>query len=400
MIPYGEQHIDEDDIRAVIEALRSDWLTQGPRIEEFEEALAGYCGARYAVAVSSGTAALHLACLAAGIKEGDEVITSPITFVASANCVLYCGGIPVFADINKDTYNIDPSEIRKKITSKTKAVIPVDFAGLPCDMEAIRKIAGEHDLIIIEDACHALGAEYRQGDEWLRVGSCSHPDMTVFSFHPVKHITTGEGGAVLTNNEKFYEKLLLFRNHGITKDPEKFTNKDLAFSHNPESLIHNPNPWYYEMQELGFNHRITDIQCALGISQLRKLDSFVSRRREIASAYNDAFKNITYIKVPTQPEDRKSAWHLYVVQIDFGRINKSRASVMNALREKGIGTHVHYIPVYLQPFYRSKLGYKEGACSMAESYYKMTLSLPIYPGMGNNDVNKVIDSVKDCLDVR
>ena len=227
------------------------------------------------------------------------------------------------------------------------------FAGLPCDMEAIRKIADEHDLIIIEDACHALGAGFRIQDsglrakeklnsyhlplnpkeEWIKVGSCSHSDMTVFSFHPVKHITTGEGGAVLTNNEKFYEKLLLFRNHGITKDPEKFTNKDLAFSQNPESLIYNPNPWYYEMQELGFNHRITDIQCALGISQLRKLDSFVSRRREIASAYNDAFKNITYIKIPTQHEDRKSAWHLYVVQIDFGRINKSRASVMNAERE-------------------------------------------------------------------
>ena len=400
MIPCGKQHIDEDDIRAVIEVLRSDWLTQGPYIEKFERSLAEYCGAKYAVAVSSGTAALHLACLAAGIKDGDEVVTSPITFVASANCVVYCGGIPVFADINKDTYNIDPSEIRKKITSKTKAVIPVDFAGLPCDMEAIRKIADEHDLIIIEDACHALGAEYRQGDEWFRVGSCSHSDMTVFSFYPVKHITTGEGGAVLTNNEKFYEKLLLFRNHGITKDPEKFTNKDLAFSHNPESLIHNPNPWYYEMQELGFNHRITDIQCALGISQLRKLDSFVSRRREIASAYNDAFKNITYIKIPTQHEDRKSAWHLYVVQIDFGRINKSRASVMNALREKGIGTQVHYIPVYLQPFYRNKLGYKEGACSMAESYYRMALSLPIYPRMKNEDVNKVINSVKDCLNVR
>ena len=396
MIPYGRQWIDEEDIKAVVDVLRGDWLTQGPKVNEFENALADYCGSKYAVAVSNGTTALHLSCLAAGIKNGDEVITSPITFVASANCVVYCGGIPVFADINKDTYNIDPSEIRKKITSKTKAAIPVHFAGLPCDMEAIRKIADEHDLIIIEDACHALGAEWLDSNgKWNKTGSCSHSDMTVFSFHPVKHITTGEGGAILTNNAEIYERLLLLRNHGITKNPSKFINKDLAFSHS-----FSPNPWYYEMQELGFNHRITDIQCALGISQLRKLDSFVSRRSEIASAYNDAFKNITYIKVPTQPEDRKSAWHLYVVQIDFGRINKSRASVMNALREKGIGTHVHYIPVYLQPFYRSKLGYKEGACSMAESYYKMTLSLPLYPGMGNNDVNKVIDSVKDCLDVR
>src|SRR3989338_10997620 len=295
MLPYGRQWIDEDDIKAVVEVLRSDWLTKGPKVEEFEKAMAEYCGAKYAVAVSSGTAALHLACLVAGIKQGDEAITSPITFVASANCVLYCGGKPVFADIDKDTYNIDPAEIKKKITKKTRAIIPVHFAGLPCDMGAIKKIAEEYDLIIIEDACHALGAEYgiqnpglRTKEEWIKVGSCSHSDMAVFSFHPVKHITTGEGGAVLTNNEKFYEKLLLFRNHVITKDPEKFTNKDLAFPLSSEPLIHNPNPWYYEMQELGFNHRITDMQCALGISQLRKLDSFISRRRKIVSIYNQA----------------------------------------------------------------------------------------------------------------
>ena len=400
MIPYGKQHINEDDIRAVTEVLRSDWLTQGPKVEEFEKAMAEYCGAKYAVAVSSGTAALHLACLVAGIKQGDEAITSPITFVASANCVLYCGGKPVFADIDKDTYNIDPAEIKKKITKKTRAIIPVHFAGLPCDMEAIKKIAEEYDLIIIEDACHALGAEYRiqnsglkTKEEWIKVGSCSHSDMTVFSFHPVKHITTGEGGAVLTNNEKFYEKLLLFRNHGITKDPEKFTNKDLAFPLSSEPLIHNPNPWYYEMQELGFNHRITDLQCALGLSQLKKLDAFVARRRRIADIYNAAFKGNDLIMPQAVSGGRVSSYHLYAVQIDFKRLGKSRATVMAELREKGIGAQVHYIPVHLQPFYMERFGCKKGDFPVAEAYYEKALSLPMYPKMTDEDAMRVVEAV-------
>ncbi len=397
MILYGRQWIDEEDINAVIDVLKGDWITQGPKIDEFEKALANYCGAKYAVAVNSGTSALHLACLAAGIKEGDEVITTPITFVASANCVVYCGGIPVFADINKDTYNIDPSEIRKKITSKTKALIPVDFAGLPCDMEAIRKIADEHSLIIIEDACHALGAEYRQGDESLRVGSCSHPDMTVFSFHPVKHITTGEGGAVLTNNAELYEKLLSLREHGIIRNPEKFINKDLAFSLNPESLILNPNSWYYEIHELGFNYRITDIQCALGLSQLRKLDMFLAKRRSIASAYSQAFKDIELVTTPAEPEDKKPAYHIYVLQIDFERLGKTRADVMNKLRASGIGTQMHYIPIHLQPYYRNKFGYRKGDYPAAEEYYDKALSIPIYPKMNDAEIKRVIDSVKGCL---
>ena len=407
MLPYGRQWIDEDDIKAVVEVLRSDWLTQGPKVEEFEKAMAEYCGAKYAVVVSSGTAALHLACLVAGIKQGDEAITSPITFVASANCVLYCGGKPVFADIDKDTYNIDPAEIKKKITKKTRAIIPVHFAGLPCDMGAIKKIAEEYDLIIIEDACHALGAEYRIQDsglrtkeEWIKVGSCSHSDMAVFSFHPVQHITTGEGGAVLTNNEKFYEKLLSFRNHGITKDPEKFTNKDLAFPLSSEPLIHNPNPWYYEMQELGFNHRITDIQCALGTSQLRKLDSFISRRRKIVSIYNQALGDMRLIKIPVEPKTKNSACHLYPVQMDFEKLGKSRFKVMAELKEKGIGTQVHYIPVHLQPYYRRRLGFRQGDYPAAEEYYNKALSLPLYPGMRDKDITKVINSVEECANVK
>ena len=398
MILYGRQWIDEEDINAVIDVLKGDWITQGPKIDEFEKALANYCGAKYAVAVNSGTSALHLACLAAGIKEGDEVITTPITFVASANCVVYCGGIPVFADINKDTYNIDPSEIRKKITSKTKAVIPVDFAGLPCDMEAIRKIADEHDLIIIEDACHALGAEWKDSNgRWHKTGSCSYSDMTVFSFHPVKHITTGEGGAVLTNNAELYEKFLSLREHGIIRNPEKFINKDLAFSLNPESLILNPNSWYYEIHELGFNYRITDIQCALGLSQLKKLDMFLAKRRSIASAYSQAFKDIELVTTPAEPEDKKPAYHIYVLQIDFERLGKTRADVMNKLRASGIGTQVHYIPIHLQPYYRNKFGYRKGDYPAAEEYYDKALSIPIYPKMNDAEIKRVIDSVKGCL---
>lgn len=387
-IPYGRHWIDELDIEEVVRVLKSDWITQGPKVKEFEEALAGYCEVKYAVAVSSGTAALHLACLAAGINEGDEVITTPITFVASANCVIYCGGIPIFADIEKDTYNIDPAEIKKRITLKTRAIIPVHFGGLPCNMEEIKKIADMHDLIIIEDACHALGAAYKANGEWVKVGSCGHSDMTVFSFHPVKHITTGEGGAILTNSSKLYEKLLLLRNHGITKSSEKFTDKYLGFS-----LNSTPNPWYYEMQELGFNYRITDILCALGLSQLGKLDSFITRRREIAHIYNEAFRDIECIKTPEETKTRKSAYHLYVLQIDFEKLGKSRSSIMNELTKRGIGTQVHYIPVHLQPYYRNKFSYKNGDYPVAEEYYSKALSFPIFPSMTDMDVKKIIDSI-------
>lgn len=394
-IPYGKQWLDEEDIRAVIDVLKSDWLTQGPVVNIFEKALAEYCGAKYAVAVSSGTAALHIACLAAGIEVGDEVITSPITFVASANCVLYCGGFPVFADIDIDTYNISTIEIEKKITSKTKAIIPVHFAGLPCDMEEIRKIADDHGLIIIEDACHAFGAEYKANGESFKVGSCAHSDMSVFSFHPVKHITTGEGGAILTNNPDIYERLLSLRSHGITRTNKKFVNTSMAFS--PDNVI---NPWYYEMQELGFNYRLTDMQCALGLSQLKKLDGFVARRRSISAMYTEALKNINHIKTPHEQSTKRSAFHLYALQIDFQKTGKSRAVVMNELRDMGIGTQVHYIPVHLQPYYTNRFNYKEGDYPVAEDYYKKALSLPMFPDMGDEDVIKVINSLKDCLNVR
>jgi UDP-4-amino-4,6-dideoxy-N-acetyl-beta-L-altrosamine transaminase len=384
-IPYGRQWIDDKDIKEVVNVLRSDWITQGPKIKEFEQKLARYCGAKYAAAVSNGTAALHLACLAAGFKKGDEVITSPNTFLASANSVLYCGGKVVFADIDEKTYNIDPNEIKKHITPFTKGITPVHFAGQPCDMEAIHKTAKEHDLIIIEDGAHAIGAEYKtKNGSWAKAGSCVHSDMTTFSFHPVKHITTGEGGVVLTNDPELYERLLLLRNHGMTKDPAL--------------LSRTGEPWYYEMQALGYNYRITDLQCALGISQLEKLDKFVERRREIAEIYNEALKDIKGVTVPFEKEGKRSSYHLYPVLIDFKGLKKTRTQVMTELRDKGVGTQVHYIPVHLQPYYRENLGYKEGDLPVAEGYYEKTLSLPMYPKMSREDIDFVIGALGSVLE--
>jgi UDP-4-amino-4,6-dideoxy-N-acetyl-beta-L-altrosamine transaminase len=373
LIPYSRQRLDEEDILAVVEALKSDWITQGPRIAEFEKKVADSCGARHAVAVSSGTAALHLACLAADIGPGDEVITSPITFVASANCALYVGARPVFADIRPDTYCIDPEEIKKKITGKTKAIIPVDFAGHPCEMDEINEIAGENGLIVIEDAAHSLGAEYKGG----KVGALA--DMTIFSFHPVKHITTGEGGMIVTGNREFHEKLALLRTHGITRDVEKLLDKK-----------HAAHPWHYEMQDLGFNYRITDFQSALGISQMGKLDRFVKRRREIADIYNKAFAGIDEIITPAELPHCKSSYHLYPVQLR----TKDRDRVFGRLREGGIGVNVHYIPVPLQPYYRKTFTYDEGDFPNAESYFGRCISLPCHQGMTDEEVEYVIDKVK------
>lgn len=372
LIPYGRQCIEEDDIQAVEDVLKSEYLTTGPKVAEFERIVAKYVGAKYAVAVVNGTAALHAACFAAGITSGDEVITSPMTFAASANCILYCGGIPVFADIDPCTYNIDPKEIRKKITPKTKAIIAVHLAGQPCDMDEIYEIAKEHNLTVIEDGAHALGSIYKG----KRIGGIS--DLTVFSFHPVKPITTGEGGMIMTNSEKLYEKLLLFRTHGITRE--------MAI------LSKNNGPWYYEQKLLGYNYRITDIQCALGISQMSKLDRFLERRYDLAQRYNEAFKDCDNIITPYQLEDTSSGWHLYIVQI----LNYARKEIFEKLREQGIGVNVHYIPVYKHPYYQEN-GYADVMCKNAEKIYERIISLPLYPLLTNEEQDMVIYNIKKLV---
>jgi len=374
-IPYGSQWIDDEDIKAVVEVLKEDWITQGPTITQFEETLAKYVGSRYAVAFNSGTSALHGAMFVAGVSTGDEVITSPITFLATANSFVYLGGIPVFVDIDPTTVCIDPQRIEDAITSRTKVIAPVDMAGYPVDMHKIRAIARKYKLIIIEDAAHALGAR-RYGK---MVGQ--EADMTMFSFHPVKHITTGEGGMIVTDNEEYAERLRMFRNHGITRDPNQF--------------ISNDGPWYYEMHILGYNYRITDIQCALGISQLKKLEDFIKRRNEIADTYDSAFQDLPGIITPPLPPwtDSRHAFHLYPIQIT----GNERRDVMVKLKERGILTQVHYIPIHCQPFYQEKFGFQKGQFPYAEDYYKHELSLPIFPKMNDQDVEKVISSVFSVL---
>ena len=373
MIPYGKQTIEQDDIQAVVDVLKSDFLTTGPKIAEFERTVADYVGAKYAVAISNGTSALHAACFAAGIGSGDEVITTPLTFAASANCVLYCGGTPVFADVDPRTYNIDPEDIRRKITDRTKAIIAVHLAGQPCDMDAIHSIAREHGLIVIEDGAHALGSVYKG----KKVGSLS--DMTTFSFHPVKPITTGEGGMIVTDNEEFYKKMVLFRSHGITRDDSMMTRND--------------GPWFYQQFDLGYNYRITDIQCALGCSQMKKLDRFLARRKELVARYNEAFADCSNIVTPYQLQDTESGWHLYIVQVK----NCDRKQVFEALREKGIGVNVHYIPVYMHPYYQEH-GYKDVHCANAEEIYSHIISLPLYPGLTDEQQDYVIDTLKSLCE--
>ena len=379
-IPYGHQSIDAQDIKAVVRVLKSEWLTQGPNVSVFEKALCAYTGAKYAVAVANGTAALHVACLAAGISKDDEAITSPITFLASSNSVLYTGGKPVFCDVEPDTANIDASKIENLITPRTKMLIPVHYSGHPCDMENIRKIADKHKLLVLEDAAHALGSKVKVKDKWYMTGSCGYSDMTVLSFHPVKHITTGEGGAILTNREDIYEKLLVFRNHGMTK--KNFVNT----SH---------GDWYYEMQELGFNYRITDIQCALGSSQLKKLGKFVKRRKKIVDTYNKAFKNNSNILTPPELPYGYSSHHLYPIRLSE-KIVPKRKGIVSQLRARGIGAQIHYIPVYLQPYYE-RLGYKKGLCPVAERFYWSEISFPIYPSMTDKDIKYVIENVETVL---
>lgn len=380
MIGYGHQYIDDSDIEAVVNALKSDFLTQGPVVAKFEQEICRITGAKYCVSVSNATAGLHIAVAALELEGGSEGITTPNTFLASSNCMVYNNVKPVFADINPVSYNIDPAEIEKRITNKTKLLIPVHFAGLPCEMEKISAIAKKHSLRVIEDAAHAIGSQYADGSY---VGDCKYSDMTVFSFHPVKTITTGEGGAVATNDEKLYQKLLMLRSHGVTKDVNLLTK--------------NPGPWYYEMQSLGFNYRMTDIQAALGYSQLQKLDFFKKRRREVVLMYNKAFADMKYLKTPTEPGNVSSCFHLYATQIDFAALGKTRAQVMAELRGKGIGTQVHYIPVPTQPFYKNTYGYNDGDYPVAETYYEQELSLPLYPGLSDDDVNLVVDAVKEVI---
>ncbi|MBD8519637.1 UDP-4-amino-4,6-dideoxy-N-acetyl-beta-L-altrosamine transaminase [Lysinibacillus fusiformis] len=373
-LSYGKQSIDEADIEAVVETLRSPFLTQGPKVEEFEQSVADYVGAKYAVAFSNGTAALHGACYAAGIGAGDEVITTPITFASTSNAILYCGGTPVFADIDSQTYNIDPEEIKKNITSKTKAIIPVDFTGQPVNLDEIMTIAEEHKLIVIEDGAHSFGASYKG----RKIGSQAH--MTMFSFHPVKPITTAEGGVITTDSEEYYEKLKLFRSHGISKTPYAVEQGD----------------WYYEMTELGFNYRMTDIQAALGLSQIKKIDKFINIRREIADIYQEALDQFPGVILPKQLDGTKSGWHLYIIQLDQAVLNKTRKEIFNEMRTCNIGVHVHYIPVYWHPYYE-QLGFSKGICNVAESWYEGALTLPIFPSMKKSDVNNVIEILKSTL---
>ena len=361
---YGRQNITQEDIDAVIEVLKSPYLTCGPNVKAFEQTICDYTGAKYCVAVNSATSGLHIAMMAAGVKEGDEVITSTMTFLASANCARFCGADVKFADVEKETANIDPEEIKKHITSKTKAIIPVHFAGQSCDMEKIQKIAKEHNLYVIEDAAHAIGSDYKD----TKVGSCKYSDMTVFSFHPVKTITTAEGGAVVTNDEELYRKLCAFRAHGMHKDGDMV------------------NDWRYEMRELGYNYRMTDVQAALGISQMKRLNAFKKRRREIVDFYN---KNLNLPHL-TEKDFSNACFHLYPILVE------NREKFYFDARKMGLNLQVHYIPVHTQPYYQA-LGYKWGDYPIAENYYNHTISLPLYPELTDEDLVEIVKRIKSVI---
>ena len=374
-IYYGRQWVEEDDVEAVASVLRSDFITCGPKVEELERSLCEYTGAKYAVAVNSGTSALHCAIIAAGIGPGDEVITTPITFAASANCALYCGATPVFADIDRDTYNIDPESIRAHITDKTKAVVAVDYTGQAVQADKIREICKEHGLIFIEDAAHSIGTSYNG----KKVGSLA--DMTTFSFHPVKTVTCGEGGAILTDDEELYKKLVLAHTHGITHD---------------ESLMEgapHEGPWYYEQISLGYNYRLTDFQAAFLSSQLKKIDKFVARRKEIVKRYDEAFSDIPEIIVQKEIPESDTSRHLYVIRLDLSKLTCTRRQFFDAMEAENVVCQIHYVPVYWFPYYEH-LGYKKGLCPVAEEVYAGIMSIPLYPKMSDQDVEDVIHAVK------
>lgn len=423
MIPYGHQTIDEDDIAAVVEVLRSGWLTTGPKVGEFERAVADFVGAKYAVAVSSGTAALHAAVFALGIGPGDEVIVPTMTFAATANCIVFQGGTPIFVDVNSDTLLIDPEKVEEQLARrlvrhsslseggslgeggkiakngrKAKAIIAVDYAGQPCDYDALRQIADRHGLALVADACHSLGGTYKGRP----VGSLA--DLTVFSFHPVKHITTGEGGMITTDSAKLAERMQMFRNHGITRNPSRFVSRERQDIDTPihrdshtSEFGHEFGAWYYEMQELGYNYRISDFQCALGLSQLRKLPAWVGRRREIARQYDAAFAEIPAVEPVATREEVSHAYHLYVVRLDCRLLGMTRDAVFAALRAAGIGVNVHYIPVHLHPFYRRHFATSRGTCPIAEKAHDQIMTLPLFDAMTDRDVLNVIQTLRHCV---
>ena len=372
VLPYAHQWVDEADVQAVIEVLRSDWLTTGPKVAEFEEAFSDFVNTREAVAVSSGTAALHAAMYAIGLGPGEEVIVPAMTFAASANCVVFQGGTPVFADVDPDTLLLDPVQVEAKITPRTKAIIAVDYAGQACDYDALKAIADRHHLILVADACHSLGGSYKGHS----VGSLA--DLNVFSFHPVKHITTGEGGMITTDNPDLAQGMRIFRNHGITSDHRQRTEQ---------------GSWFYEMVDLGYNYRITDIQCALGLSQLKRLPKFLERRRQIAMRYNDACSQIAGITPLAVRQDATHAYHLYVVKVDFEALGIDRSTLFQTLWKKGVGVNVHYIPVHLHPYYRQRFNTRKGDCPMAEAAYESILTLPAFPAMSGDDVDAVITAL-------
>lgn len=377
LLGYGRQSISDADIQAVIATLKSDYLTCGPATERFEEALKAASGARFVTAVANGTAALHVACLSAGIKEGDEVIVSPITFAASANCVLYCGGVPVFADIDEDTWNVSPASIRGKITDKTKAVVAVDFGGVPVALDEIRSICDEFDLTLIEDAAHSIGSSFKG----CPIGSVA--DVTTFSFHPVKTVTTGEGGAVCTNDPKLAERISLFAKHGITRE---------------KALMEHPDEgdWYYEQLELGYNYRISDVEAALGASQIERLPEFAARRRDIVSVYNMEFSKCPEVSFQVDPTPEESVRHLYCLRFDLKALGVTRRFVFDALRAEGIGVNVHYLPVYRLPYYQHR-GYDASCCPAANAYYEEAVTLPLHCCMTDDDVRSVIESVRKVI---
>lgn len=381
MIYYGRQDVNEEDIAAVEAVLRSDFLTQGPVIERFEQRVATFCGAKYAVAVTNATSALHIACKAASLAEGDVLWTSPITFTASANCGRYCGAAIDFVDIDDTTYNMSVKELQKKLevaTVKPKVVVPVHLAGQSCDMEQIHRLAEKYKFTVIEDASHAIGATYKD----TRIGCSKYSDMTVFSFHPVKIITTGEGGMVLTNNKDLYERLCLFRSHGITRNPEWMTHEA-------------DGPWYYQQIDLGFNYRMTEMQAALGVSQMDRLETFVARRRYLAKRYNELLKDLP-LRIPEQDPATNSSWHIYVIRIDFAKIKCNKKEIFAEMKKRGIVLNLHYIPVHTQPYYQ-KLGFKQGDFPASEKYYEEAFTLPLYYGLTDEQQEQVVYSLREVL---